>query len=55
MEGTGLGLFISSKIASKHGGHIDVDSEPGRGTTFRVVLPRVREDVAVTASEEAMP
>jgi signal transduction histidine kinase len=55
MEGTGLGLFISSKIASKHGGHIDVDSEPDRGTTFRVVLPRVRENVVVTASEEATP
>jgi PAS domain S-box-containing protein len=47
MEGTGLGLFISSKIASKHGGHVDVVSEPDRGTTFKVVLPRVCEEAVV--------
>jgi two-component system, NtrC family, sensor kinase len=38
-EGTGLGLSISYDIISKHGGHIDVSSEPGHGTTFRVCLP----------------
>jgi PAS domain S-box-containing protein len=39
VSGTGLGLFISNKIADKHGGGIDVDSEPGRGTRFVVRLP----------------
>jgi two-component system OmpR family sensor kinase len=39
--GTGLGLAISKWIAEAHGGTIDVQSRPGRGTTFSVGLPRV--------------
>lgn len=37
--GSGLGLAASRAIAEAHGGHIEVDSVPGAGTTFALVLP----------------
>ncbi len=40
--GTGLGLFISDKIANAHGGDIHLESKLGEGTKFVVSLPRVR-------------
>ncbi len=38
-KGAGLGLSIAREIAEAHGGHIEAESEPGRGTTFRITLP----------------
>ena len=38
-SGTGLGLSISYGIIQKHNGSIEVESEIGRGTTFRITLP----------------
>lgn len=38
-NGTGLGLSISAHIVTQHGGHIEVESSEGQGSTFRVVLP----------------
>jgi two-component system sensor histidine kinase PilS (NtrC family) len=41
-EGTGLGAAIVYRLVEEHGGRIDVDSVPGRGTTIRIAVPRDR-------------
>ena len=41
VSGSGLGLSIALSIAKAHRGHIDVESELSKGTTFTVVLPLV--------------
>jgi signal transduction histidine kinase len=39
-KGSGLGLMIVQRIVRDHGGLIKLESHPGRGTTFRIWLPR---------------
>ena len=42
-EGTGMGLAIVKKIAERHGGSVEVQSEPDQGSRFIICLPRRRE------------
>jgi PAS domain S-box-containing protein len=44
-KGTGLGLASVYGIIKGHGGYVDVDSAPERGTTFRIYLPAINADV----------
>jgi two-component system, NtrC family, sensor kinase len=43
-HGTGLGLFVCQRIVREHGGRIEVQSTPGVGTTFSVILPVQADD-----------
>lgn len=47
-QGSGLGLSIAHGIIRKHAGRIDVNSTPGLGTTFRVLIPLHHTDAAAT-------
>ncbi len=49
----GLGLAISRNIVERHQGSIRVDSEPGKGTTFTVVLPLGGEGSSTVAAVPA--
>jgi signal transduction histidine kinase len=46
----GLGLYVAREIATLHGGSIEVDSSDESGTTFRVCLPRTRDDGSAAGS-----
>jgi two-component system phosphate regulon sensor histidine kinase PhoR len=54
--GTGLGLSIVKHVVQRHGGEIDIRSEPGKGSTFRLLLPpsRVRQWVPALQHDDGV-
>ncbi len=53
LSGTGLGLLMTQKIIQEHGGNIKVQSKPGKGSTFSILLPRKRLPKAVVSNAPA--
>ncbi|MGH7214393.1 MAG: sensor histidine kinase [Tepidisphaeraceae bacterium] len=53
-DGTGIGLALVKRFVDNFGGTVSVDSEPGRGTTFRLALPLAEQNVR-TGTQTASP
>ena len=53
-QGTGLGLSVVYGIVTNHSGFVDVESEPGRGTTFRIYLPITKENFEAIEAKQGV-
>ena len=53
--GTGLGLAIVKHALARHGGRLEIDSDLGRGSSFRAILPAARVRAAAQVKESAQP
>mmetsp|Transcript_8025 Transcript_8025/g.4247 ORF Transcript_8025/g.4247 Transcript_8025/m.4247 type:complete len:211 (+) Transcript_8025:1408-2040(+) len=51
LGGSGLGLLMTKKIIHEHGGKIELETKPGHGSTFRIILPRNNLPKAVKNEE----
>ena len=54
-HGTGLGLVIVSQIVSEHGGRVEVESELGKGTRFRLSIAAITNDASTVVVENHEP
>ncbi len=54
-KGTGLGLAMARKNVTEHGGQLLLESEPGRGATFRILLPLRARDTESATEESPAP
>jgi PAS domain S-box-containing protein len=51
-KGTGLGLFIADKIIDQHGGKISVESRPGQGSRFKIMIPQSVKKIKRNSKEK---
>lgn len=55
LQGTGIGLALVRELAEAHGGEIEVDSQPGQGSVFSLLLPLADDDESLQIASAAEP